>query len=292
MRKKNYHAPYMLHVLRFGRVRRMSRRRRSGLAVSAALVISLLVYASGIVPESTGSPGIDVIRISDTGTADTITGNAGIAGGFFLSDTVLSPAHSEGRAVTYAAEAIRAAAAQYVPDDIIIEGYPVNSDEQLDIGGELASGADSDIQQALPANVRLDRITIDAEVTKPLSSARVSSFFGFRKNPVTGKYTFHKGLDLAAPGGTEIHAMYSGKVTTASYDNGYGNYVIIDHGGFQTLYAHCSKLKCSAGDRVSAGTVIALVGSTGNSTGNHLHVEFRRDGQRYDPEWILGGIYS
>ena len=178
-------------------------------------------------------------------------------------------------------------------DDVITpDDARMYDDLPSDIGGELVSAADGDIEQALPANVRLDRISIDIEVTKPLASARVSSVFGFRRNPVTGSYTFHKGLDLAAPGGTEIHAMYAGRVKISSRDKGYGNYILLDHGGFQTLYAHCSKLLCSCGDSVAAGDVIALVGSTGNSTGNHLHVEFRRDGQRYDPEWILGGIYS
>lgn len=160
------------------------------------------------------------------------------------------------------------------------------------VGGEYVSMSDTEICQAIPANVRLDRLVIDAEAAKPLDSAWVSSLFGYRKNPVTGKYTFHTGLDLAAPGGANIYAMYGGKVTVADYDKGYGNYIILDHGGWQTLYAHCSKLKRGAGDKVSRGDVIALVGSTGNSTGNHLHIEFRRDGQRYDPEWILGGIYS
>lgn len=160
------------------------------------------------------------------------------------------------------------------------------------VGGEYVSMSDTEICQAIPANVRLDRLVVDAEAAKPLDSAWISSLFGYRKNPVSGKYTFHTGLDLAAPGGANIYAMYGGTVKTASFDKGYGNYIILDHGSWQTLYAHCSKLKRSKGDKVSRGDVIALVGSTGNSTGNHLHVEFRRDGQRYDPEWILGGIYS
>lgn len=156
------------------------------------------------------------------------------------------------------------------------------------IGGDEYDGLLS-----IPGNVRLDRLAITAEVTAPLESARVSSLFGYRENPVTGKYRFHTGYDLAAPAGSPIRAMLAGAVTTAGYDSGYGNYVILDHGGgLQTLYAHCSKLLTARGDTVAQGQVIAEVGSTGNSTGAHLHVEFRRDGQRYDPEWILGGIYG
>jgi len=168
-----------------------------------------------------------------------------------------------------------------------------NPDYLGDVGGEYAS--ESDIyngELSVPAHISLERIDINAFFCKPLDNARVSSLFGYRQNPVSGKYSFHSGYDLAAPHGSNIYAMYSGTVTTASYDNGYGNYVIIEHdGGFQTLYAHCSKLLCSKGDSVNSGDIIALVGSTGNSTGAHLHVEFRKNGQRYDPEWILGGIY-
>ncbi len=167
------------------------------------------------------------------------------------------------------------------------------SNDAEHLGGELISDTEVGDIPVIPAYVRLDRLTIDREIVKPLKYASVSSLFGCRVNPVTGKYSFHSGLDLAAPGGTSIYAMLDGKVAKAAFDKGYGNHVIIDHGdGLQTLYAHCSKLKVNAGQSVSAGDTIALVGSTGNSTGNHLHVEFRKDGQRFDPEWLLGGIYQ
>ena len=163
-----------------------------------------------------------------------------------------------------------------------------------DVGGEFVSDCNVyDGELSVPAHISLERITISDTVTKPLDSARVSSLFGYRCNPVSGKYSFHSGYDLAAPHGANIYAMYSGKVTTASYDNGYGNYIIIEHdSGFQSLYAHCSELLCAKGDSVESGERIALVGSTGNSTGAHLHVEFRCGGKRFDPEWILGGIYN
>lgn len=162
-----------------------------------------------------------------------------------------------------------------------------------DVGGEFVSDCSVyDGNLSIPAHISLDRITISDAVAKPLDTARVSSLFGYRCNPVSGKYSFHSGYDLAAPHGANIYAMYSGRVTKASYDSGYGNFIIIEHSsGFQSLYAHCSKLLCSEGDTVEGGERIALVGSTGNSTGAHLHVEFRRDGKRFDPEWILGGIY-
>lgn len=168
-------------------------------------------------------------------------------------------------------------------------GEACREEELVFEDGEAIGGVQLDV----PTNIRMDKLVLDCAVTKPLKTARVSSLFGYRKNPVSGKYSFHSGYDLAAPSGSEIYAMLDGKVSTAGYDSGYGNYIILDHGdGLQTLYAHCSELLCEKGDSVCNGERIALVGSTGNSTGPHLHVEFRRDGQRFDPEWILGGIYS
>lgn len=95
----------------------------------------------------------------------------------------------------------------------------------------------------------------------------------------------HKGLDIAAPRGTDIKAAETGLVTFAGTDSWLGNVVIIAHtDGVETCYAHCSKLYVSVGDTVKQGDVIAAVGSTGNSTGNHLHFEIRKDGVALNPE--------
>lgn len=96
----------------------------------------------------------------------------------------------------------------------------------------------------------------------------------------------HLGIDIGAPSGTAIKATASGKVKTAGWNNGgYGNLVIIDHGnGVQTYYGHCSKIYVSAGSEVNAGDTIAAVGSTGNSTGNHLHFEIRLNGKQVNPQ--------
>ena len=94
----------------------------------------------------------------------------------------------------------------------------------------------------------------------------------------------HRGIDIAAPGGTEIYAAEDGVVTTATLSGSYGNYVKLDHGdGYETLYAHCSLLLVEPGQEVTRGQVIALVGTTGHSTGNHLHFEVRRDGLNFNP---------
>lgn len=96
----------------------------------------------------------------------------------------------------------------------------------------------------------------------------------------------HLGIDIGAPGGKAIKATAAGKVKSAGWNNGgYGNLVIIDHGnGVQTYYGHCSKIYVSAGSEVNAGDVIAAVGSTGNSTGNHLHFEIRLNGKQVNPQ--------
>ena len=102
---------------------------------------------------------------------------------------------------------------------------------------------------------------------------------GFR-----GQYPAHNGLDIAAPVGTPIMAADTGVVTRAWYTNvGYGRYIIIEHGGYQTLYGHCSQLYVTEGQQVQQGQVIAAVGSTGNSTGPHVHFEVKKGNYRYDP---------
>lgn len=111
----------------------------------------------------------------------------------------------------------------------------------------------------------------------PTAAGRVSRGFA-------GQYPAHNGLDIAAPIGTYIYAADSGVVTRALYTNvGYGIYCIIEHGGYQTLYAHCSRLLVSVGQQVQKGQIIAYVGSTGNSTGPHVHFEVKNGNYRYDP---------
>ena len=112
----------------------------------------------------------------------------------------------------------------------------------------------------------------------------ITSPYGMRLHPIYGTYRMHSGIDIGAPGGAPILAANDGKVITATYSSSYGNYVIIDHGGgIMTLYAHSSQLLVSAGQTVSRGSTIAKVGSTGASTGNHLHFEVRINGSTTNP---------
>lgn len=112
----------------------------------------------------------------------------------------------------------------------------------------------------------------------------VVSGFGNRNNPIGGGTGFHAGLDIAASSGTPIRACRSGTVVIAGWQGGYGNAVVIDHGGgMATLYGHQSQIAVSVGEQVLAGEVIGYVGSTGNSTGPHLHFEVRISGNPVDP---------
>lgn len=119
--------------------------------------------------------------------------------------------------------------------------------------------------------------------------SRVTSEFGSRIDPISHRPKNHTGMDMAVPTGTPIRAALPGTVTVSKYNaGGYGYYVMIDHGsGLATLYGHCSRLLVQAGQTVETGDIIALSGSTGRSTGPHLHFEVRVHGERTDPRKYL-----
>jgi murein DD-endopeptidase MepM/ murein hydrolase activator NlpD len=121
--------------------------------------------------------------------------------------------------------------------------------------------------------------------------SRVSSTYGVRHDPFTGRLARHTGLDIPAPHGTPILASGGGRVVSAGYKGAYGRAVVIDHGdGLSTLYGHASKLLVRAGDVVMPNQQIALVGSTGRSTGPHLHFEVIRQGVRVEPRQYLSHV--
>lgn len=124
----------------------------------------------------------------------------------------------------------------------------------------------------------------------PLASyTRISDSYGYReKHPITGTRKFHSGIDYAAPAGTPIYAAEDGVVLTSGWINGYGYTITVNHGsGYVTLYAHCSALIAKAGQKVVKGQTIARVGTTGNSTGNHLHFEVKVNGVAQNPANFL-----
>jgi hypothetical protein len=119
--------------------------------------------------------------------------------------------------------------------------------------------------------------------------SRMASGFGYRVDPVYKTIKMHAGLDFAAPQGTPIYATADGGVKIAgNTGNGYGNYVVLDHGyGYETLYGHQYKIKVRAGQRVKRGELIGWVGSTGKSTGPHVHYEVHKNGQHIDPIYFF-----
>lgn len=118
----------------------------------------------------------------------------------------------------------------------------------------------------------------------PASWNTLSSLYGSRKHPITGRPNNHTGIDIPASAGTNIYAAKSGVVTTSTYNRSYGNYVVVSHSdGSSTLYAHMKKRNATVGQTVKQGAVIGYVGTTGSSTGNHLHFEVRINGNRTDP---------
>lgn len=122
------------------------------------------------------------------------------------------------------------------------------------------------------------------------SYTRISDEYGNRMHPTLGVERFHNGLDMAAPGGSPILAAYDGTVVAAAYSSSMGNYIMIDHGdSLYTIYMHASALYVSKGAEVSKGQTIAAVGSTGRSTGNHLHFSVRLNGNYVNPRNYLGG---
>ena len=183
----------------------------------------------------------------------------------------------------------KVAEAQKLLDQINADAAELN--RQLDDEMEGAAEIQAEIarkQKQLEEERRQNNVTIDSETNYlwPLPGYyRLTSLFGYRIHPITGKAHSHTGIDIPAPGGTPIQACKSGQVVTSAYHYSYGNYVVIDHGnGNSTLYAHMSSRAVSEGQMVSQGQTIGAVGDTGNTSGPHLHYEVRRNGQRTDPE--------
>ena len=127
----------------------------------------------------------------------------------------------------------------------------------------------------------------DARMSSPLPEGVLTSSYGMRISPISGQELFHKGIDLAAPEGTPVYACKSGEVLSANNDSTYGNFIILQHeNNMQSVYAHLSKFAVSEG-YVRSGTIIGYVGTTGLSTGPHLHFEIRTNGKNRNPKDYL-----
>lgn len=173
------------------------------------------------------------------------------------------------------------------PDLVINPIYLDNVDEVNEENIKLAKEElTNSLQEELEEKEEIDSRTVNGIYLAVVPvTGRITSRFG--ANESIRDHT-HKGIDIAATRGTPILATAAGKVTFAGWSSGYGYLVKIDHGnGVETYYGHCSKLYVSTGDTVEAGEEIAAVGSTGNSTGNHLHFEIRLNGNQVNPETFV-----
>ena len=153
---------------------------------------------------------------------------------------------------------------------------PLKSETAEGVGGE-----DSDEDNSFVAVMA--GLGKNSEIVTPLHG-RITSPYGYRINPISGKYGLHTGVDIAADEGTAIVAAYNGVIKESGYGEKKGNFILMEHSdGKQTLYCHCSELLAEEGTVIRAGEIIALVGSTGWSTGPHLHFEIHVNGKTVDP---------
>jgi murein DD-endopeptidase MepM/ murein hydrolase activator NlpD len=154
-------------------------------------------------------------------------------------------------------------------------------------GTSPAAGFDTrftDLDEALHRLESARNLAKSVPIANPVPGMPVSSPFGSRADPLLGMIAFHSGMDFRAISGSLVHATASGTVTAADYNGGYGNMVEIDHGnGFATRYGHLSQILVSVGQRIDLGDALGKVGSTGRSTGPHLHYEVRRNGAAVNP---------
>lgn len=173
------------------------------------------------------------------------------------------------------------------------------SDEDVPAGGPFVAGSETDsfsqslaeLQQSLDLLDRLRQRTDRLPLAEPMPGSRMTSPFGSRLDPFLGETAVHTGMDFAAQSGTTVHPTAPGRVVSAGFAGGYGLMVEVDHGdGLSTRYGHLSRISVAVGDRVETTTGIGAVGSTGRSTGPHLHYEVRVQNAPVNPEpWIKTG---
>lgn len=172
-----------------------------------------------------------------------------------------------------------------VSDYIPFEEPSLNAEIIATGGNDIKVSSNSDI----PENVSTDSYKLNRKMILPLKGETTSEF-GVRTHPISGDLRFHAGIDIAAQKGTSIYSAFDGIVTEAGYDQLNGNYIKIKHeNDIMTVYCHCEKLNVKKGQSIRAGEVIATVGSTGSSTGPHLHFELRINNISYNPQKALKG---
>lgn len=172
---------------------------------------------------------------------------------------------------------------QYVKKDVIKKMLDAELYTQYpNLGGKI--GKEADVKIGESSNAASGGSDFSGTLYWPTDGTEITSYFGPREAPTAGASTNHGAIDIGVSTGTNVYACLDGTVTIAQYSDSAGNYIEIDHGnGYVTKYMHNSQLKVSVGDKVTAGQVIALSGSTGYSTGPHVHFQIEKDGEKVDP---------
>lgn len=191
------------------------------------------------------------------------------------------------------AESAATTAVPELSEDYSVRSYQVMSDdtgETVAVGeivGDGSGGGDMEKKEAAEGT-SFAPYHVSVKPVLPVKNARITSRFGYRTNPVSGNYGFHTGLDLAAAEGTPVSASFYGKVIETGESDVWGKYILMEHSdSFQTYYCHLSEIYAEQGAVIRQGETIGLVGSTGWSTGPHLHFEVRINGIRVNPESLL-----
>ena len=154
-----------------------------------------------------------------------------------------------------------------------------------------SEGAGGSDVKVLPSTVTNSAYLLTSQISSPVPNGTVTSQFGWRLHPIFNTEGFHTGLDIASKLGTPIMSAFSGTVYEVGQSDAYGNYIIMKHSdSLYTFYGHCDSIKAEKSMVIRAGEVIAYMGSTGYSTGPHLHFEIRIDGKSVDPSYVLKGI--
>ncbi|MFC4275260.1 M23 family metallopeptidase [Achromobacter aloeverae] len=232
---------------------------------------------------------------------DALSRRLAVAAGVTLADPQAAPEQGNKQPARGDAQAM-AQPADPQADEVMDDNFTDREPPSLDPGSAQALGRQLDALLAHASAQSSTMDMLDAALTRrsgdlarlptsmPLDGyTYLSSSYGWRRNPVTGRYAMHEGVDFPAPRGTPIAAAAGGVVTEAGPESGYGNMLEIDHGdGMSTRYAHASELLVKKGDVVERGQIVARVGSSGRSTGSHLHFEVRLAGQPLDPKLFIG----
>ncbi|MGI9526054.1 MAG: peptidoglycan DD-metalloendopeptidase family protein [Weeksellaceae bacterium] len=175
--------------------------------------------------------------------------------------------------------------------DLTYSDLVIETSKNLDILNKRLVVQSKSLDEVLEAAKNKEKMFQHIPAIQPVADKqlnRIASGYGMRLHPILKVGKMHWGLDFAAPTGTPIYATANGKVKLAGSAGGYGNVVVIDHGyGYETYYAHMSKIKAKANQQVKRGDIIGFVGSTGLSSGPHLHYEVHKDGEKINPVAFL-----